>query len=156
MVRTKPDLEAQPRQPEGRSQVAAPGQHLLQPPNPAHGTSVRIAPPPRGAAAMQIVQSRYQDPGARQIPRAQFRREAYKILKEFKVIYEDGGYRFQSKAIDTLQEAAEAYVTLLFQDAQLCAKHGRRKTIMLKDLKLADRLATIGVVKLGEVVSRDL
>ena len=47
---------------------------------------------------------------------------------------------FQSAAILCLQEAAEAYLVKLFDDANLCAIHARRVTIMLKDILLARRI----------------
>ena len=48
--------------------------------------------------------------------------------------------RFQSSAILALQEAAEAYIVGLMEDANLCAMHARRVTIMRKDMQLARRL----------------
>ena len=53
------------------------------------------------------------------------------------VVYLD---RFQSMAILALQEAAEAYLVGLFEDANLCAIHCKRVTLMLKDLQLVLRL----------------
>jgi len=48
--------------------------------------------------------------------------------------------RFQSSAIQALQEAAEAYLVDLFQDTNLCAIHAKRVTIQVKDMALARRL----------------
>ena len=48
--------------------------------------------------------------------------------------------RFQSVVILCLQEAAEAYLVRLFDDANLCAIHARRVTIMPKDIQLARRI----------------
>ena len=48
--------------------------------------------------------------------------------------------RFQSAAVLALQEAAEAYLTGLFEDTNLCAIHAKRVTIMPKDMQLARRL----------------
>mmetsp|Transcript_86549 Transcript_86549/g.220538 ORF Transcript_86549/g.220538 Transcript_86549/m.220538 type:complete len:149 (+) Transcript_86549:87-533(+) len=48
--------------------------------------------------------------------------------------------RFQATAIQALQEASEAYLVGLFEDTNLCAIHGKRVTIMPKDLQLARRL----------------
>jgi len=45
--------------------------------------------------------------------------------------------RFQASAVLALQEAAKAYLVGLFQDAQLCAIHGKRVTVMSKDIQLA-------------------
>lgn len=48
--------------------------------------------------------------------------------------------RFQSSAILALQEAAEAYITTLFSDANLCCIHAKRVTIFPKDMQLARRI----------------
>ena len=48
--------------------------------------------------------------------------------------------RFQSTAVLALQEAAEAYLVGVFEDANLCAIHAKRVTIMPKDIQLARRL----------------
>lgn len=48
--------------------------------------------------------------------------------------------RFQSIAILALQEAAEAYLTGLFEDTNLCAIHAKRVTIMPQDMQLARRI----------------
>jgi histone H3 len=48
--------------------------------------------------------------------------------------------RFESNALLALQEAAEAWLVGLFADANLCAIHAKRVTIMPKDLQLARRL----------------
>jgi len=48
--------------------------------------------------------------------------------------------RFQSQAVLALQEAAEAYLVSLFEDANLCALHAKRVTIMSKDIILARRI----------------
>ena len=48
--------------------------------------------------------------------------------------------RFQSTALLALQEAAEAYMTGLFEDGNLCAIHAKRVTIMCKDIQLARRI----------------
>jgi len=48
--------------------------------------------------------------------------------------------RWQSLAIEALQEAAEAYLVYLFEDANLCAIHAKRVTVMPKDVQLARRI----------------
>ena len=49
-------------------------------------------------------------------------------------------FRWQRKAVEALQDASEAYITDLMGDANLCAIHAKRVTIMVKDLHLARRL----------------
>ena len=39
-----------------------------------------------------------------------------------------------------MQEAAEAYLTGLFEDTNLCAIHANRVTVMKKDMELARRI----------------
>ena len=52
----------------------------------------------------------------------------------------DGQLRFQANALLALQEAAESYLTGLFEDANLCAIHANRVTVMKKDMELARRI----------------
>jgi len=47
---------------------------------------------------------------------------------------------FLASAVLALQESSEAYLVGLFQDAQLCAIHDKRVTVMLKDIQLARRI----------------
>jgi len=42
-----------------------------------------------------------------------------------------GEYRWQATAILALQEAAEAHLTSLFEDCNLCAIHAKRVTILV-------------------------
>lgn len=48
--------------------------------------------------------------------------------------------RWQSTAIQALQEAAEAYLVHLFEDSNLLAIHAKRVTVMQKDIQLARRI----------------
>ena len=48
--------------------------------------------------------------------------------------------RWQKNATSALQEAAEAYLVGLMDDANQCAIHAKRVTIMPKDMKLARRI----------------
>ena len=48
--------------------------------------------------------------------------------------------RFQSWAIMALQEASEAYLVGLLEDANLCTVHAKRVTIMPKDIQLVRRI----------------
>ena len=48
--------------------------------------------------------------------------------------------RFQSGAIMALQEASEAYLVGLLEDANLCAVHAKRVTIMTKDIQLVRQI----------------
>lgn len=48
--------------------------------------------------------------------------------------------RIQSTAVLALQEAAEAYLTSLFEDTNLCAIHAGRVTIQPRDMRIAQRI----------------
>ena len=48
--------------------------------------------------------------------------------------------RFQSSALECLQEAAEAYLIRLFEDSNLCTIHAKRVTIMPKDIQLTRQI----------------
>ena len=48
--------------------------------------------------------------------------------------------RFQAAALAASQEASEAFLVGLMEDANLCAIHARRVTIMPKDLELSQRI----------------
>lgn len=48
--------------------------------------------------------------------------------------------RWSVEGVRALQEAAEAYLVGLFEDAQLCSIHDRRVTLFVKDMQLARRL----------------
>ncbi|KAL4266231.1 histone H3 family protein [Pleurotus pulmonarius] len=54
--------------------------------------------------------------------------------------YGDSGLRWQTSALLALQEATEAYLVHLFEDANLCAIHAKRVTLMQRDIQLARRI----------------
>ena len=66
------------------------------------------------------------------MPRAQVR-EIQQDISPFE-------YRWQAAALLAMQEATEAYLVGLFEDSNLCAIHGKRVTIMPKDMQLARRI----------------
>lgn len=49
-------------------------------------------------------------------------------------------YRWQTQAILALQEATEAFMIHLFEQANFCAIHARRVTVMIKDIQLVRRI----------------
>ena len=67
-----------------------------------------------------------------------FQRLVREIAQDF--VSETTGIRFQSHAVLALQEASEAYLVSLFEDANVCAIHAKRVTIMPKDIQLARRI----------------
>ena len=48
--------------------------------------------------------------------------------------------RMQETALEALQEAAETYLVRLLNNANLCALHARRITLMPRDIQLARRI----------------
>ncbi len=62
-----------------------------------------------------------------------------RLVKEISYDFKDG-LKFQSSAILALQECCEAYLVGLFEDANLCAIHAKRVTIMVRDIQLARRI----------------
>ena len=87
-----------------------------------------------GTVALKDIRH-YQGSTALLIRKLPFQRLVREIAQDFKT-----DLRFQSAAILCLQEAAEAYLVKLFDDANLCAIHARRVTIMPKDILLARRI----------------
>ena len=77
----------------------------------------------------------YQKSSALLIRKLPFQRLVTEIAQDFKT-----DLRFQSAAILCLQEAAEAYLVILFEDTNLWAIHARRVKITPKDLQLARRI----------------
>ncbi|CAG9539229.1 unnamed protein product [Cercopithifilaria johnstoni] len=72
------------------------------------------------------------------IPRAPFQRLVREIAVN--VSEKNVDLRFQSLAISALQEAAEVYLTCLFEDTNLAAIHAKRVTIFPKDIQFVRRL----------------
>ncbi|THH08637.1 hypothetical protein EW145_g2571 [Phellinidium pouzarii] len=77
----------------------------------------------------------------RKLPFARIVREIAMDMTTDMGDYDNGvGLRWQSSAILALQEATEAYLVHLFEDANLCAIHAKRVTIMQRDIQLARRI----------------
>jgi histone H3 len=97
----------------------------------AKKTSKRYRP---GAVALAQIR-RYQKSTDLLLRKAPFARIVREIAQTFK-----SDLRFHLSALEALQEAAEAYLVGLFEDANLCAIHARRVTVMPKDFALARRI----------------
>ena len=61
-------------------------------------------------------------------------------MREITLYYTSRDFRWQRDALLALQEASEAYMVGLFEDANLCAIHAKRVTIMIRDIQLARRI----------------
>ncbi|RPA83841.1 histone-fold-containing protein, partial [Ascobolus immersus RN42] len=95
-----------------------------------------------GTKALREIR-KYQQSTDLLIRRLPFARLVKEVAQEFlSGTYVDGGadLRWQSAAILALQEAAEAFLVHLFEDANLLAIHAKRVTIMQKDIQLARRI----------------
>ncbi|KAJ7856982.1 histone-fold-containing protein [Mycena olivaceomarginata] len=87
-----------------------------------------------GTVALRQIR-KYQKSTELLIRKLPFQRLVREISQDFKT-----DLRFQSSALQALQEAAEAHLISLFEDTNLAAIHAKRVTIQLKDMKLARRL----------------
>jgi histone H3 len=87
-----------------------------------------------GTVALREIR-KYQKSTELLIRKLPFQRLVREIAASFKP-----DVRFQSSAVLAIQEAAEVYLTRLFEDTNLVAIHAKRVTIMPKDLELARRI----------------
>ena len=78
-----------------------------------------------GTVALREIR-RYQQSTNHMIPRAPFARLVRFICQEN---FNNNDLRFSSKSLSALQEAAEAYLTGLFEDANMCCLHAKRLTL---------------------------
>ncbi|OSX80725.1 hypothetical protein BU14_0033s0069 [Porphyra umbilicalis] len=78
---------------------------------------------------------KFQRSGELLISKLPFQRLVREIAQEY-----TSSPRFSASAVLALHEASEAYPVGLFQDAQLCAIHGKRVTVMTKDIQLVRRI----------------
>jgi len=87
-----------------------------------------------GTVALREIR-RYQASTELLIRRLPFQRLVREIAQDYKA-----DLRFQSSALNALQEAAEAHLVSVFEDTNLAAVHAKRVTIMPKDMILARRM----------------
>ena len=87
-----------------------------------------------GTVALREIR-RYQKSTDLLVRKLPFQRLVREISEDFK-----SDLRYQSTALLALQEAAEAYTVMLFEDTNLCAIHAKRVTIMPKDIQLVRRI----------------
>lgn len=87
-----------------------------------------------GTVALREIR-KYQRSTELLIRKLPFQRLVREVAQEYKT-----DVRFQSTAVLALQEAAEAYLTGLFEDTNLLAMHAKRVTIMPHDMQLARRI----------------
>ena len=63
-----------------------------------------------------------------------------RLVREIVYKLKDKDYRFQSTALLALQEAAEAFLVNMFDQCNDIAIHGKRVTVMRKDIQLWKRI----------------
>lgn len=91
-----------------------------------------------GTVALREIR-KYQKSTELLIKKAPFQRLIREIMYE--VAPYNGPNRIETAAAIALQEAAEAYLVGTFENANLCAIHAKRVTIMQKDMRLARNIA---------------
>ena len=133
MVRTK----QQPRISTGgktpRKQLATKAASKLAPNTRGVKKPHRYRP---GTVALREIR-RYQKSTDLLIRKLPFQRLVREITIDLNLVR---GIRFQGSALVAMQEAAEAHIVALFEDANLCAIHARRATVMPKDIELARQI----------------
>lgn len=87
-----------------------------------------------GTVALREIR-KYQKSTEPLIPFAPFSR----LVREIANVYAND-FRFQKSAVLAIREAAEAYITQVLEESNLCAIHAKRVTIMPKDIQLANRI----------------
>jgi histone H3 len=87
-----------------------------------------------GTVALREIR-RYQKGTELLLRKAPFQR----LVRELATAHKEG-LRFQSSAIQAIQESTESFCIGLLSDSNLCAIHSKRVTIMNRDIALARRL----------------
>lgn len=87
-----------------------------------------------GTVALREIR-RYQKSTELLIRKLPFQKFVREIAEDFK-----GWLRFNSHSLCALQEACEAYLVALFEDANQCCIHAKRVTVFVKDIQLARRI----------------
>ena len=90
-----------------------------------------------GTMALRDIRG-YQQSTELLIRRAPFNRLVRELVQD--LWCEGHELRVSPAAVTALQEAAEAYLVLLFKDTNLCVIYAKRVTIMLNDIQLAQRI----------------
>ena len=88
----------------------------------------------KGMQALKEIQ-KYQKGADLLIRRVPFQRLVREIIQKRRE-----GLKLQSLAVLALQEAGEAFLVGLMEQANLCAIHAKRVTIMPRDIQLAHRI----------------
>jgi histone H3/H4 len=136
VMKPKPRPKQLPSGKKARPELAAAARKAREtgrpiPTNVPHRRTPRLTPALRNIRALQ----HSTDLQLRRLP---FQRLVREITLQFERPSES--FRFQKNALVALQESAEMYLTSLFDDANICAKHAKRVTLLVKDIKLTRQL----------------
>ena len=131
--RKTPQVKVQPKKTKGVSKATKTKGKKLQASQQGQQKKPRRYHP--GTVALREIQ-RYQKSTELLIRKLPFQRLVQELAQDLGKM----NVRFQSRAIMALQEASEAYLVGLLEDANLCAIHAKRITIMPKDIQLACRI----------------
>ena len=139
-----PKIAAPARAPEAPTPAArGPSGALPSAPAPGHQhlrqhLRQRFRP---GVAAQQQIR-KYHRPGALVVRKQPFQRLVREVARRIELARGGGParLRFQSFALMALQEASEAYIAALFEDASVVATYARRVTVCPSDFSLARRI----------------
>ncbi|XP_062268449.1 histone H3-like centromeric protein A [Platichthys flesus] len=125
--------------PKHRSEVSAPGTSTARSPRRSGSVARPVTPKKRrfrpGTKALMEIR-RYQKSTDLLLRKGPFSR----LVREVCQTFSREALRWQVYAILALQEAAEAFLVLLFSDANLCAIHAKRVTLFPRDIQLARRI----------------
>ena len=83
-----------------------------------------------GTVALREIR-KYQKSTDQLLRKIPFQRLVRDIAMEYKT-----DLRFQSEAMEILQEGTESFIVAVFEDTNLCAIHARRQTLKRKDMQL--------------------
>ena len=131
MARTKQTARKSTGGKAPRKQVAAKASRKASPSSGGMKKPRRFRP---GTVALREIR-RYQKSTSLLLRKSPFQRLVREVASDFK-----SNLRMASGALGALQEATEAYMVGLFEDANLAALHAKRVTIMPRDLGLARRI----------------
>jgi histone H3 len=93
-----------------------------------------------GTLALKEIK-RFQKSGDLLLRKLPFQRLVREIVADPHYVIARDDLRFSPTALWALQEAAEAYMVQLFENANLCAIHAKRVTIFPKDIQLGLRVS---------------
>jgi histone H3/H4 len=115
-----------------------------QPPQPVPQGAIGVAARKKrrwrpGTVALRQIR-KYQKSYNLLIPKAPFQRLVREVMLDLFKEAKFKDFRWQKGAMENIQEASEAYLIGILGDANLCAIHAKRVTIMPKDIQLARKI----------------